>query len=165
MSCVVADASPLIALARIEELSILQALYGEVLVPSRVFAELRIGGDRPGAKILNGAHQAGWLQVVETGADLASLRAIPLDLGEAEAIWLAEQRKDLRFLLIDERRGRQLARQRGLAVVGTGGVLLVAKQQKLILEVRPYLQKLFDIGYFLAPGLHQEILRLAGETA
>lgn len=165
MSCVVADASPLIALSRIDGLTFLETLYEEVLVPSRVFAELRIDGGLPGAKSLKSAHQAGWLKVIETGVDLDVLRSIPLDLGEAEAIWLAEQRQDLRFLLIDERRGRQLARQRGLAVVGTGGVLLIAKQQGLVPEVRSYLEKLHRIGYFLAPGLRDEILRLAAERA
>lgn len=163
MSCVVADASPLIALARIGVLTLLRDLYEEVLVPARVFAELQIDGDRPGARSLHVARAAGWLKVVETGADLETLRAIPVDLGEAEAIWFAERRKDLRFLLIDERRGRQLARQRGLTIVGTGGVLLVAKQAGLVAEIRSLLVKLSETGYYFSPQLCGEILRLAGE--
>lgn len=163
MSCVVADAGPLIALARIDRLAFLRELYGEALVPARVFAELRIDGERPGARALRRAFAAGWLQVVEASADPAALRELPVDPGEAEAIWLARQRTDLRFLLIDERRGRQLARQFSLPVVGTGGVLLVAKQQGLVREVRSLLQELSEIGYHLSPRLCEEILRLAQE--
>ena len=165
MSCVVADAGPLIALARLDRLSWLPELYGEILVPARVFAELRCDGDRPGAKALHRAHVAGWLQVVETRAPPAALREAPVDPGEAEAIWLAKQRTDLRFLLIDDRRGRQLARQLGLAVVGIAGVLLVAKQEGLIQEIRPLLQELAGIGYYLSAQLCDEILRLAGEAS
>lgn len=165
MSCIVADAGPLIALARIDALAFLWELYGEVLVPLRVFTELRIGESRPGAMSLRTAQEAGWLRVVETNLSPETLRAIPVDPGEAEAIWLAENSPDLRFLLIDERRGRQLARQRGLAVVGTGGVLLVAKAEGLAPEIRSYLERLAEIGYHLAPRLSEEILRLAGELS
>jgi predicted nucleic acid-binding protein len=103
--------------------------------------------------------------MVESGASPEAILAIPVDPGEAEAIWLAKHSPDLRFLLIDERRGRQLARQRGLAIVGTGGVLLVAKAVGLLPEVRSFLDRLTQIGYHLAPRLEAEILRLAGEKS
>ncbi|MFB1486567.1 MULTISPECIES: hypothetical protein [unclassified Thiocapsa] len=52
---VVADAGPLIALARIERLALLFALYGSVVVPGAVLAELCVGSDRPGARVLSAA--------------------------------------------------------------------------------------------------------------
>ncbi|NJL28959.1 MAG: DUF3368 domain-containing protein [Thermoanaerobaculia bacterium] len=165
MSCVVADAGPLIALARIECLPLLHELYGAVVVPPRVLAELGIDSDRPGALALRRALAAGWFEVVEASTDLAALGELPVDPGEAEAIWLARHHTDLRFLLIDERRGRQLARQLGLPVVGTAGVLLVAKQQGLVQEVRSMLLNLSEIGYHLSPRLCAEMLRLAGEDS
>jgi predicted nucleic acid-binding protein len=85
-----------------------------------------------------------------------------LDLGEAEAILLAEE-VDCRFLLIDERKGRAIAKRRGARVVGTAGILLAAKKRVLIDTVLPVLTNLERAGYRMSTGLTNEITRLAGE--
>jgi predicted nucleic acid-binding protein len=105
---VIADAGPLIALARIERLSLLQTLYGPVTVPQAVLTELRLGSERPGARLLSAAPGAGEIRTralpPHLAPDLATLSLV-LDSGEAEAILLAEA-LSCRFLLIDERRAR-----------------------------------------------------------
>ncbi|UHD16300.1 DUF3368 domain-containing protein [Thiocapsa bogorovii] len=68
-----------------------------------------------------------------------------------------------RFLLIDERRGRAIARHRGIPVVGTAGLLLNVKRKERIEAVTPELERLTQNGYRLAPALAEEIRRLAGE--
>ncbi|WP_459872928.1 DUF3368 domain-containing protein [Endothiovibrio diazotrophicus] len=103
----------------------------------------------------------GWLTVVELSADSTDLKRL-IDPGEAEAILLAGQIA-CRFLLIDERRGRAVARRRGVPVVGTGGLLVVAKERGAIGSVREVLAELAGQGYRLAPALLEEIRRLAGE--
>ena len=65
---------------------------------------------------------------------------------------------------MSQRRGRQLARERGLPVVGTGGVLVAAKRRGLVQHVAPILENLAQAGYFFSAGLRREILRLAGEA-
>ena len=85
-----------------------------------------------------------------------------LDLGEAEAILLAED-VDCRFLLIDERKGRAIAKRRGVPLVGIAGVLLAAKKRGLIDAVLPSLKNLERVGYRMSPGLSKEIARLAGD--
>ncbi len=163
---VVADAGPLIGLARIDRLSLLTALYGSVVIPESVRAELGLDADRPGAKVLSTAFAEGAIQTraltqgCET--DLASLRLL-LDAGESAAILLAEQ-TGCRFLLIDERRGREIARRRGIPVVGLAGVLLAAKRSARLESVGPVLADLAQQGYRLAGALVAEVLRLAGET-
>lgn len=159
---VVADAGPLIGLARVGLLDLLRQLYQRVLVPVEVFEELQTTDDRPGSRALRAACEAAWLSVApETpGAEALSLA---LGRGEAAAILLAEQ-GNCRFLLLDERRGRAVAKSRGLRVVGTGGVLLAAKANGLINRVADALEQLAAGGYRLSAELRDRLLELAGET-
>lgn len=160
---VVADAGPLIALARVQRLALLQQLYGQVAIPSAVRDELRLTDGRPGARALEQALNEGWLHVriLEDRTDQAMLDLL-LDEGEVEAILLAEQ-VSCRFLLIDDRKGRAVARQRGLPVVGVAGVLLAAKSLQLVPEIRPVLLELAGIGYRLSQELIERVVELAGE--
>ena len=160
---VVADAGPLIALARIGRLDLLRRLYGRVVVPPAVHAELAIDSNRPGAKVLAGVFAAGWI-AVESVADSSVRSELDqlLGPGEAEAIALAEQ-EGPRFLLIDDARGRRAARARGLPVVGVAGVLLVAKSRGELAAVGPVLDRLSDGGYRLSPRLVAATLARADE--
>jgi predicted nucleic acid-binding protein len=162
---VVADAGPLIALSRIDRLALLKSLYGLVVVPTAVFSELRVDSDRPGARTLSAAFAEGAIRLQPLAAgredEVARLSRV-LDPGEASAILLAEQLQ-ARFLLMDERRGRQVARARGLRVVGVAGVLLVAKRAGLLASVGAALTELSRHQYRLSDALVQEVLHLAGE--
>lgn len=163
---VVADAGPLIGLARIDRLSLLSRLYGSVVVPEAVLVELCVDADRPGSRVLSAALAEGFIQprALAPGgeADMARLSLL-LDAGESAAILLAEQTA-CRFLLIDERRGREIARRRGIPVVGLAGVLLAAKRSGLLESLGPVLADLSRQGYRLSDALVAEVLRLAGET-
>ncbi|MCF8005639.1 MAG: DUF3368 domain-containing protein [Chromatiaceae bacterium] len=163
---VVADAGPLIALARVDQLSLLATLYGAVVIPERVLSELCLDSHRPGARLLSDALTRGVLRThplpPDSEADLARLSCV-LDAGESAAILLA-QALACRFLLIDERRGRAMARRQGIPVVGVAGVLLAAKRRGLLETVKPVLLALSRQGYRLSDALVAEILRLAGEA-
>jgi predicted nucleic acid-binding protein len=162
---IVADAGPLIGLARIERLSLLKSLYGTIAVPEPVLSELCVKSDRPGSRALSAAlaerviHPRPLAQNCET--ELLRL-CLLLDAGEASAILLAEQ-TEWRFLMIDERRGRDIARRRGIPVVGLAGVLLAAKRSGLLKLVAPALADLSRQGYRLSDTLVTEVLRLADE--
>lgn len=155
---VVSDSSVLINLAWIQQLDLLPRLYGEVIVPMAVWQEVVAdGADKPGAEEVK---TAVWLQVKEpeNKALIHALRQ-DLDAGEAEAIALAiEQNADL--LLMDERIGRAAAQHFDLPVIGLIGILIAAKQKKLLPEIKSNLDRLRrQAGFYISETLYQRILR------
>ena len=160
---IVADAGPLIALARVGQLDLLRRLYGQVLVPSAVLHELALGSRRPGAGVLEDSLRSGLLveQVVVRENTVPEHTPL-LGRGEAEAIALAAQQHP-EFLLIDDAKGRKVARQQGTPTVGVAGVLLVAKAQGEVDAVKPILDDLSSAGYRLSARLVSEIRSMANE--
>jgi predicted nucleic acid-binding protein len=160
---VVADAGPLIGMARVGLLFLLRDIFGKVLIPTRVLTELQVGSGLPGALALSEALRQGWLlerpmpllQEPDYGLEI-------LDPGEAAAILLARVLKA--SILIDERRGRSVAKDLGLVVIGTGAVLIEAKGKGLLDRVDAAIEQLSEAGYRLAPALRQQLLELAGEA-
>jgi len=151
---IVSDTSPITALLTIGKSELLQTLFQEVVIPPAVHSELlRSHVDLPD-----------WLRVVET-RDNKHVRKLleSLDLGESQAIVLAgESHADL--LLIDERKGRRIAKEEGLHVIGLVGVILLAKRSGLIDAAGPILNQLIsDAGMYLSETLVQAALESVGE--
>ena len=148
---VITDTSCLIALERVERLDLLPRLYDTVVAPPAVIAEF---GKRPS-----------WLREEPVPDTLAvnALIARRLDPGEAEAIVLARATPQA-LLLIDEARGRKIAVALGLPIIGTAGLLAVAKSAGLLPAVKPILDTLRDEHDFhLADRHYEQVLREAGE--
>lgn len=169
MSIIVADASPLIALASINQLSLLKKLYHNVFIPDAVKQELMLDSNMAGAKRLGLAINQGWLKPKSCEYPKEPYQQLLqiLDQGEVEAILLAEclvTHKDYRFLLIDERKGRKVAQKRGLLIAGTGVVLLAAKQKAYINSVGQELDAMQKKGYRLSIALRRKLLEMAGES-
>lgn len=160
---VVSDTSPILNLARIGRLVLLQSLYHVVLIPSAVYNELTHSKrDLPPSIDFDSEP---WL-VVATAKDQTRVQELRqnLDPGEAEAIALAiERHADL--LLVDERRARKTAAASGLRVTGLLGVVAGAKRAGLIDLAKPVLDELIqDARFWLGPELYAEVLSELGET-
>jgi predicted nucleic acid-binding protein len=111
---------------------LLAQLFGEVIIPPAVQAELsRTHSCLPP-----------WLRIqpVRNLAEAARLFEV-VDMGEAEAIALAKELQS-DWLLMDERKGRCLATQEGLSIIGLVGVVLLAKKRSLIPSARALLDRL-----------------------
>ena len=127
---VISNTSPLRYLIAAGQADLLGTLFGTILIPSAVEREL-LDPHSPSSVRQWMAHRPAWVQ-------LKAVQALPdldltnqLHLGEAEAIKLAhELRADL--LIMDERRGRQIAAARGLTVIGTLGILRESYRRNLI---------------------------------
>lgn len=63
----------------------------------------------------------------------------------------------------DDRKARRWAKSLGLRVIGTAGLLVRAKRQGVLSEVKPILEALKRSNFRLHPSLEKEVLRLAGE--
>jgi len=134
-----------------------------VYAPAAVVAEATSDANRPGAAAIQQALREGALLArdVEPTPELNALTAV-LDAGEAEALLLAQHLK--LPVLIDERKGRGVARAMGLAVIGTGAALIAAKNRGLVASVAPYLVRLQESGYRLSKTLISAILQRCGEA-
>ncbi len=136
-------------------------MVGEVVIPDAVYDDLIVKGKgRPGAAELQGA---AWIQR-KTLTDRTPLASLPayLHAGEAETIILGEE---MRLpLLIDERRGRKVALDRRIDVVGSLGILGQAKRRGLIPQVKPLVGALLATGYWIDEELVPAFLQEVGET-
>lgn len=158
----VSNTSPISNLAKVGQLDLMQQLYETVLIPTAVYEELL--DERAGEIIITTVQSATWLEIqpVQNQELVGELRN-QVNLGEAEAIALAVEVKATR-LLIDERLGRQAATERGLTVTGVLGVLLAAKRQGLIGEVKPTIDALITQAAFrISSQLYADILIATGE--
>ena len=160
MSLIAADAGPLIALSKIRRLSILTERFDQVIVPDAVVTELRLEQSRPGVEQL--AFAVNKNPHIRTSTSHREGAVAGLDVGESAAILLAEEYSCP--LLIDERRGRTAASRRGIRIIGTGRVLIAAKEHGLITSVKDELDALEDSGYRLSAPLYERLLELAGES-
>jgi predicted nucleic acid-binding protein len=159
MKPAVSDSSPLISLARIGRLDLLQGLFHEIWVPPAVEQELTPKGKKKGASALRAAT---WIKVQDLS--LQSLKPVSSSLGRGERAAIALAREKGLELLMDDPAGRREAARLGVPVLGTVGLLLEAKAQSLIPEVKPLLDALLAEGFRLSPRLYERILRRAKES-
>ena len=159
---IVSDTSPVSNLLLIERLDILQKLFTEIIIPAAVDREIR--ALKQFGKDLSEYETAEWIKVVSPN-NLQKVQSLQtkLDEGEAQAIALAlELNCDL--LLMDERIGTNIARQEGLQTVGLVGVLIKAKEEKIIEKVGEILDDLRTVaGFWLDRKLEKKILEQLGE--
>ncbi len=156
----IADASALIALAACNSLGLLDALFGDVLVPEAVFTEVTIDG-KPQSERLR-TYLLGKVRAVDLQR-FVYLDAYA-DLGETQAMMLYKE-VAADYLLIDDKRGRKVAKLNHIQTVGTLGVLLQAKRSGLIPRVAPLIAQISDSPVFMRESLIRTVLQLAGEAA
>lgn len=168
---IVADASPLIVLAKLRRLGLLHDLYGDVLIGPVVKVETLDAGrlaSARGVDQLEGAMQDGRLRMVslttsERGHMQRLMTRFRLHSGEAESIALARVR-GLR-LVVDDKEARNVAGVEGVNYVGTVGAMLDAYLQQLMNlgELETTVRDLSQI-LWLSPVVVAEVLRLAREA-
>jgi hypothetical protein len=157
---IIADSSPLVALATCHSLWLLDKLFEQVKVPPAVFQEVSIP-DKPQAEIL----QSYLMQkVTEVELNNYSLNQIQgLGQGELEAMRLYLQ-LTADFLLIDDAKAKKAAFANCMEVIGSLGVLRLAKQQGLIKEVKPLIEIIATNNIYLGKAIIAKVLQSVNES-
>ena len=136
---VVTNTTPIIALAIIDKLDLLEHLYSTIHIPEAVSKEVQSGGYRA---TIDALARSSFIKVTPLKDPQRVELLNDLDRGEAEAIALALEMKEAHksadhLLIIDERLGRRHAQRLGIKITGTLGILMRAKSEGHIPLVRP----------------------------
>lgn len=149
---VVSNASPLIALEQIDQLSLLAHIFPEVVVPPAVAEEVAPTVALPS-----------WIKTRHLAQPIGSqILTASLGRGESAAISLGLEVGAERVIL-DERAARRLAQSLGIQVIGTMGILAAARRKELIPAIKPLLDGLLRHDFRVSTALYESILRAAGE--
>lgn len=157
---VLADASPLIALAKISSFGLLHQTFGRIVVTEAVHREATIKRDAAAAALEAGV-QVGWISVVPAEEPLPTLTT----LGLGEATTLTHAIKNGADMLMDDRTARSCATKHGILPIGVLVVLLLAKRRHLVKAVVPLIEQLQAANFRISQELVRSILVAAGEEA
>ena len=147
---IISDTSCIILLDKIGELGILKKLFGTIITTPEVAKEF-------------GQALPVWFEVQQPkDKNCQLIIEASVDKGEASAIALAIELKNS-LLIIDDLKGRKLAIELGLAIIGTIGVIVDAKLEGIIPSVKQILRKMRTTNFRISEQLELLILNKAGE--
>ena len=150
MKAIIADTSCLIIYDKISKLEILRDTFAELIVTDEV-AE-KFGSELPG-----------WITIRQiTNQDQYFELAKNLGKGEASSITLALELDDS-LLIIDERKGRKVAKEMKIEIIGSLGVLVKAKETGAIESVKEVLDLIDKTNFRISNSIKEQVLKKAGE--
>ena len=163
---VVADSTIIILFAKIGKFSLLQSIFGEIIIPQSVYNEIAIiGSGKAGAYELK---VSDWIKVMQIQnqefADILLHKHRRLSLTDVEAIILSQE-INADFLLTDDSKLRNVAESilTKTRLMYTGAVLILAKYKGLIDSVRNLLDMMRESGLRIDSNTYNDILLEAKE--
>ena len=159
---VVSDTSPVSNLLIINRLHLLQKLFKKIIIPNKVYNELleleKFGFDVSSIK------NTTWIEIRNPqNFKLVDELKKKLDEGESEGIVLAKE-LNADYLLIDEQAGREIATSLGLHIIELLGILIKAKEQKIIIQLKPMIDELIEkAGFWISKDLYEMVISSANE--
>ncbi len=152
---IIGDSSALVALSIMNRLDLLETIFGEIYVPEAVYDEVTISFKPQSVALKN--FLANKIISVEL-----NITQIGLGQGELEAIALYKD-KNAKFLLIDDRRAKKFAKLNNVNVIGSLGVMVLAKELGKVKSIREDLEKLRNSDVFISENLIAKVLSSVGE--
>ncbi len=128
---VIVDSGPIFSLAVINQLEVLNFIFDSIIIPFAVWEEITRNKATEHYEVIYSFFKEKTKQI--TGFNELSFL---MDYGESESVILYNELQ-ADFLLIDDKKARQFAENLGIKCIGTIGLLSVAKEKKIISELRP----------------------------
>lgn len=154
----ITDAGPLIALAKVDRLPILERLFGEVTVPATVHCECLA---KPGkdSRSIERAIQAGILRLATQTIGVCQPK-LPrsLGLGEQGSLRLALQHQDA-LLIVDDQLARRQAARLNLSFIGTVRLLDIAERHGVIEDAEQTIKAMQNEGYRISADILDRMRR------
>lgn len=161
----ICNASPIIGLFAIDKVWILWKLFDEIVMPKAVYEELCMDSvkHQKETEELKRLVSCGKLQICRIqNKELVKTLYGKLHFGELEVIVGAKE-QNIKIAIIDEKAARKLAAEFLVDTIGILGILMLAKQKGILLQIKPDLDKLRNRGYHISDGLYRSVLERAGE--
>ena len=158
---VVTNASPFILLSKAGLIDLLPALFNEILMPESVWEEIAQTIDIARENLFS--FEKKWIRSACPIVD--EVRIWNLGDGETEVLSLTLLNKHSHTALIDDRAARRCADTLEIRTLGTGGILILAKNRDLISNVKVELDKLIRVGLYISGDVRSAILKQADESA
>ncbi len=156
---VVSDTTPIISLMKMGQLTLLQKLFDSVYIPKAVYRELTDNDKFSEEVSIVQKCEFLYVEEVYNKKSVTILRDFTgLDAGESEAIILADE-KNSDVLLMDEHKGRQVAKKIGITITGTIGILTQAFDEGMLSqeEIEDCIERLRKSGIRISEKLYQRL--------
>lgn len=156
---VIVDASTLIGLLRIKQLSLLEKLFGKIIIPKGVYDEVVVE-QKEGSNIFKESTYF----IIKDVEDRVSRDFLMSSFGkgEAEVLTLAKE-NNADLILLDEKKARKTARRAGFKVMGILGILVMSKNNGFIPSVKPFIEELNRQRFRLSEKVIKKTLKEARE--
>jgi predicted nucleic acid-binding protein len=150
----ISNATPIICLAKINQIELLKKLFSHIMITEQVKEEVLIEG-KPGYSIIIDSISRGWIKVLEPKENFEFKG---LGKGENSSINLAKEKNDT--LIIDDCYAIKIANSLGLSHIRTTTVILLAYKKNIITKKQAilYINNLVEIGYYIAPKFYIKII-------
>lgn len=161
---IVSNTTPIISFLKINRMDILNKIFEQVIIPQAVYDE--VTAKHLLSDEVNLFLQCDFIKTKPVKNEFAVnllRKQLGLDLGESEAIVLAKD-LDASYLLIDELKGRRIAEQSGFNIAGTVGIIIKAKNLRLVDKVKPLLDELISKKIRISTKLYTSVLSITNES-
>lgn len=154
---VIADSGPIISLALIDKLDLLDLLFGDVKISNAVWNEISNDKSKPFHNRIC-SYFSNKVEFIKGFNDLTFI----MDYGESESVILYKELQ-ADFMLIDDKKARNIAENLGVNCVGTLGILITAKNNGLVKELKPLFEEFLNNHRFYSLDLINNLLTQSGE--